>query len=70
MHDLKKTLSRAHDDCKVVVIGHTGQIDLKYPQDSGFDKYLNAAERVDFIETVELTKNYRGKFSNWADEVK
>lgn len=70
LHDLKKTLSRAHDDCKVVVIGHTGQIDLKYPQDSGFDKYLNAADRVDFIETVELTKNYRGKFSNWADEVK
>ena len=69
LHDLKKTLSRFHDDCKVLIIGHTGQIDLKYPGDSGFSIYLTAADKVDFIQKVELTKNYRGKFSNWADSV-
>lgn len=67
--DLKKTLTRIHDDCKCLIIGHQGQIDLKYPQDSGFTKYLENSRGKDFMETVSLTKNYRGKFSNWADEV-
>lgn len=26
--ELKKVLTRIHDDCKVIVIGHTGQIDI------------------------------------------
>ena len=26
--ELKKVLTRIHDDCKVIVVGHTGQIDI------------------------------------------
>ena len=70
LHDLKKTLTRIHDDCKAIIIGHDGQVDLKYPADSGFIKYLMAGKSQEFIEVVELTENFRGKLSNWADEVR
>lgn len=66
---LKKIISRCHDNCKVVCAGHCGQTDLRFPQDSQFPKYLTAARRVDFIKIIELTKNYRGKLSQFADEV-
>ena len=66
---LKKIISRCHDNCKVVCAGHRGQIDLKFPQDSQFPKYLDAARKIDFIQIIELTKNYRGKLSKFADEV-
>lgn len=68
-NDIRKILSRCHDDCKVLCIGHMGQIDLKFPQDSGFSKYLDSARKQDFIEIVELTKDYRGEFSKWSDKV-
>ena len=66
---LKKIISRCHDNCKVVCAGHCGQTDLRFPQDSQFPKYLTAARRADFIKIIELTKNYRGKLSQFADEV-
>ena len=68
-HEIKKILSRCHDNCKILCLGHTGQIDLKFPQDSGFSRYLDSARKQDFIEIVELTKDYRGKFSQWADSI-
>lgn len=67
---LKKIISRCHDNCKVVCAGHCGQNDLRFPQDSQFPKYLEAARKADFIEIVELTQNYRGKLSKFADEVR
>lgn len=70
LHDLKKTLTRVHDNCKVIVIGHDGQVDLKYPADSGFVKYLESGRKQEFIKIVELTENFRGKLSNWADNVR
>lgn len=69
VHDLKKTLSRPHDNCKVVCIGEISQCDLRFPQDSGFYKYIDSAKSQDFCEVVELTENFRGKFSNWADSI-
>jgi phosphate starvation-inducible PhoH-like protein len=68
-HEIKKILSRCHDNCKILCLGHTGQIDLKFPQDSGFSRYLDSARKQNFIEIVELTKDYRGKFSQWADSI-
>lgn len=67
--DLKKVLSRCHDDCKVIVVGHSAQCDLRDPRDSGFGKALQWAKNQDFIKIVELTENHRGKFSNWADSL-
>ena len=70
--ELKKVLTRIHDNCKVIVIGHTGQIDLYNHQDrSGFAKYIEHYERTDSskVAICKLTKNYRGWISATADEL-
>lgn len=73
--ELQKVLTRIHDNCKTIVIGHTGQCDLyKNPEKSGFDKYLcHFQKAIDSGETrakiCQLTKNYRGWLSNYADAV-
>lgn len=68
--DLKKTLTRFHDNCHLVVIGHSGQIDLKDPKKSGFKKQLNHfAKLPDRVGICPLTKNFRGWISNHADSV-
>lgn len=71
--ELKKTLTRIHDNCKVIVVGHTGQCDIiKHPERSGFQKYLDAFIEVSDDERVsvcELRHNYRGWLSNFCDNV-
>ena len=69
---LRKVLTRIHDSCKTIVIGHSGQIDIiKHPERSGFTRLLELFEQKgsDFSEIVTLTKNYRGKVSLLADEL-
>lgn len=66
--ELKKVLTRMHDTCKVIVIGHTGQIDLyHHPENSGFAPYIEHFKNVEWAEVCQLTENYRGKLSNHAD---
>ena len=65
--DLKKVLTRIHDSCKVIVIGHTGQIDIK--GNSGFAKYLKWFEGHPPCAVCSLTKNYRGWLSTYADRL-
>lgn len=66
--ELKKVLTRVHDTCKVVVIGHTGQIDLyHHPENSGFAPYIRHFEPVEWAEICHLHNNYRGKISSHAD---
>ena len=71
--ELKKILTRIHDNCKVVLIGHTGQCDiLKHPERSGFKYYLDAFEEIKDdprVAICKLTKNYRGWFSDFCDNV-
>lgn len=68
--ELKKVLTRMHDSCKVIVIGHSGQIDLYHsPENSGFVKYINWFKDDKRCAVCELTKNYRGWISNHADEL-
>ncbi|MEE1203256.1 MAG: PhoH family protein [Bacteroidales bacterium] len=68
--ELKKVLTRIHDNCKVIVIGHSGQIDLySNPQNSGFERYLKHFENDDRCAVCRLAKNYRGWISNYADEL-
>ena len=69
-HELRKTLTRCHDSTKVVVCGNIIQTDLKYKQDSGLMKFIEAARREDFIKICKLTQDFRGKLSKWADEVR
>ena len=63
--ELKKVLTRCHDSCKVIVIGHTGQIDIR--GGSGFSKYLEHFEGHEKCAVCKLTTNHRGWLSTYAD---
>lgn len=63
--ELKKVLTRCHDSCKVIVIGHTGQIDIK--GESGFAKYMKHFDGHERCAVCELTTNHRGWLSTYAD---
>ena len=65
--DLRKVLTRIHDDCKVVVIGNVAQIDLKDPKQSGFEFYSDYFAQKDYCSICELTQNYRGQLAQDAD---
>ena len=70
--ELKKVLTRIHDDCKVVCIGHTGQIDLyNNPYNSGFERYLNHFKNANDsrVAVCNLTINHRGWISTYADSL-
>ena len=66
LSELKKVLTRIHDDCKVIVIGHTGQIDIS--SKSGFFSYIEHFKGCDKCAVCELTTNHRGWLSTHADE--
>ncbi|MED4883888.1 PhoH family protein [Bacillus smithii] len=68
--ELKKILTRVHDEVKVVMIGHDGQIDLKDPKKSGFIPYLEHFKNEPYAKVCTLTKNFRGHLANHADELK
>jgi predicted ribonuclease YlaK len=63
--ELKKVLTRCHDTCKVIVIGHTGQIDIR--GGSGFAKYLEHFKGQEKCAVCKLTTNHRGWLSTFAD---
>ena len=68
--ELKKVLTRIHDSCKVIVIGHSGQVDLySHPENSGFTRYLNHFKDDERCAVCKLTHNHRGWISSWADEL-
>ena len=67
--ELKKFLTRIHDDCTVVVTGHTGQVDLTPVSKSGFPRVIEHFSEKGYCKTCELTKNFRGQLSQDADEL-
>lgn len=68
--ELKKTLTRMSDNCKVIVIGHGGQIDLYHnPENSGFVRYLEHFKDDERTAVCELKTNHRGWISSHADEL-
>lgn len=69
-HQLQKVITRCHDNCKVIIIGHSGQIDLvRNQENSGLKKYIEHAKDREFVSVCRLTRNYRGILSRWADEI-
>lgn len=66
--ELKKVLTRIHDDCKVVMIGNKDQIDLEDPSTSGFTGYMEYFRNKEYCNVCNLTKNYRGQLAKDADE--
>lgn len=72
LSELKKTLTRMHDSCKVIVIGHTGQMDLyRHPENSGFAAAIELfrQEEDDRVAICTLTHNHRGWISTVADRL-
>lgn len=67
--ELKKILTRIHDSCKVIVIGHTGQIDLPKESTSGFKPYIEWFKNEPYVATCELTINFRGRMAQKADDL-
>lgn len=67
--DLKKTLTRCSDDCKIICIGHDKQCDLDNKLLSGFKKYIEHFRGHEHCEICELTINHRGWVSQFADEL-
>ena len=65
--ELKKVLTRCHDSCKVIVIGHTGQIDIR--GGSGFQRYLEHFQGQEQCAVCRLITNHRGWLSTYADEL-
>ena len=65
--ELKKVLTRCHDSCKVIVIGHTGQIDIR--GGSGFARYLEHFQDQERCAVCRLTTNHRGWLSTYADQL-
>lgn len=70
--ELKKTLTRIHDSCKVIVIGHSEQRDTD-DKSNGFEKYIKYYKRIEDsgdcrISVCKLTYNYRGWISQTADD--
>ena len=67
--ELKKVITRIHDNCKLVIIGHTGQCDLDNKSNSGFGDYLEFYKTKDYAKICNLTKNFRGVISRDADTI-
>ena len=67
VEELKKVLTRCHDTCKVIVIGHTGQIDIR--GGSGFHRYLEHFQGHEKCAVCKLTTNHRGWLSTYADQL-
>lgn len=65
----KKFLTRIHDNCTVIVIGHTGQCDLPDPSMSGFQDVINHFKDKSYAQICTLSKNYRGQLARDADEL-
>jgi len=66
--ELKKVLTRVCSTTRVIVIGHSGQIDLvKNKENSGFVRYIEHFRECPRCKICELTVNYRGWISQHAD---
>jgi phosphate starvation-inducible PhoH-like protein len=68
--ELKKLLTRIHDDCTVIVIGHTDQCDLPNVSKSGFADYIAHFRGEAYCNVCELSVNFRGKLAQHADDLR
>jgi phosphate starvation-inducible protein PhoH len=67
--ELKKLLTRIHDNTTVIMIGHDGQCDLPDASKSGFVPYIGHFANEPYVGIHHLTKNFRGPLAQKADEL-
>ena len=66
LHTLKLIFTRCHDNCHIALLGDRYQKDNR-GDNSKFVKYGEYLAEKSFGSKVELTKNFRGKFSKAAE---
>lgn len=66
---LKAIITRCHDDCKVVVIGSSLQVQGIKQEESGLKRCIEHFSDRPWAQICYLTKNYRGEMSAWADKL-
>jgi phosphate starvation-inducible protein PhoH len=64
---MKKILTRVHDSTKVIIEGHSGQIDLKNPSQSALVPSIEHFRNKPYANIVTLSKNFRGQLAQDAD---
>ena len=70
LDELRKTLTRINENCKTIVIGHSGQCDIyKNPERSGFVYYSEWFKNSPRATICELTTNHRGWVASHADNI-
>jgi phosphate starvation-inducible protein PhoH len=67
--DMKKILTRIHDSCTTIMIGHDGQSDLPNPNKSGFVPYIDHFRDETYVKVCNLKHNFRGRLATHADEL-
>lgn len=69
-NDLKLVLTRIKDDCKVALMGHSGQQDnYKGTPDNAFKRYINHLCIKPWAAQCSLKCSHRGRISAWADQL-
>ena len=66
--ELRKILTRVHDSCKVICMGHSGQVDIPAAT-SGFVRYMEHFKGQPYCKIITLSQNFRGGLANWADAI-
>lgn len=56
---LKKIISRCHDNCKVIILGCNSQLDIDSKL-SGFQALIGYLKKFDKVKECKLTQSYRG----------
>lgn len=68
--DLKLILTRIKDNCKVALIGYSGQKDnFKGEEEYAFERYIKHMSKQSWCANITLPVNHRGKLSTWADKL-
>jgi phosphate starvation-inducible PhoH-like protein len=72
LDELCKMLTRLHDNCKCIMIGHSGQIDLADKSLSGFIPYIEHFKKApkEKVGFANLTLDFRGWLSRYSDSIK
>ena len=65
---IKRIISRAHDNCKVIVTGCLAQTDISVSK-SGFKAFIEHMRDYEKCVKCELPISYRGELAMWIDKL-
>lgn len=65
---IKRIISRAHDNCKVIVCGCLAQTDIPVSK-SGFKALIDHMKDYEGSKKCELPISYRGRLAMWIDKL-